>query len=88
MIDGTGTSTARAHRQPALLILPPGSPAQPAGARQHGTGRDRSDRADLRLVRAGRAERLAALRQHIERGVYSIPDALLARQLLDIGIAL
>ena len=87
MIDGPGTSTAQAHHQPVLLFAPPGSPVQPAGAHRHRDSR-RADRADLRLVREGRAERLAALRQRIQRGVYYIPDALLAGHLLEAGIAL
>ncbi len=88
MMDGPGPSTARAHHQPALLIPPPGSPVQSAGAHQHGASPGRADRAGLRLVREGRAERLAALRRRIERGVYYIPDTLLARHLLEAGIAL
>ncbi len=88
MIDGPGTSTARAHHQPALLMPLPRSPVPPAGAHQHGDSHSRAARADLRLVRAGRAERLAGLRQRIERGVYYIPDTLLARLLLEAGITL
>ena len=88
MIDGPGTSIARAHHQPVLLFAPPGSPVQPAGAHRHRDSRGHSGRADLRLVREGRAERLAALRQRIQRGVYYIPDTLLARHLLEAGIAL
>ena len=86
MSNQPGMSTTPTHRPPAPMIAPPSSPVHPAGALQQGNDRQRAGRADLHLIPETRAERLAGLRRRIQRGVYYIPDALLARRLLDVGI--